>query len=107
MPRRSLVAFLMTIALAILCGNDLLTAGTRACGDHPCCTKGVCKMMPKSGERLERCGEQRAATPEVSPVVLVSQATSWRLSVDSCPLSAGVIATRAGARFSVDRPPRG
>ena len=106
MRRRSFVAFLMTIAFAILCAGDLLSASTRVCGAHPCCTKGVCKMMPKSGARFDRCGDDQTTAPQppmmltaIRPLVVDVRASS----------SAAIITANVsdGTSFAVDRPPRG
>jgi len=104
---RKTLALLVVVSLALLCCGDLLAAGTRACGDHPCCIKGACKMTPKGGARLDRCGDQQAKTPEVAPVVFTPAATSWPLAVGRWPMTRATLAARDGASFGVDRPPRG
>jgi hypothetical protein len=105
MRRRSLVAFLMTIALAMLCGSDLLFARARGCGPHPCCVKGACKMMPKSGARFDRCGEDQPRAPE-SPMLLTAVG-DFVIAIPSSPASPALaIIAIDGASFAVDRPPR-
>ena len=106
MRRRSLVAFLMTIAFAILCAGDLLSAGARVCGAHPCCAKGVCKMMPKSGARFDRCGDDQTIAPQ--PPIMLTAIRAVGADVRSSSSAAIVVAAVSdGASFAVDRPPRG
>jgi hypothetical protein len=105
---RKTFALLVVVSLALLCGGDLLIAGARACGDHPCCAKGACKMMPKNGARLDRCGDaQQAKTPDVAPMVLASAAASWRLAVGGWQSTTVASTVHDGAILGVDRPPRG
>jgi hypothetical protein len=103
---RSLVAFVMITALVALNGSDLL-ARTNGCGPHPCCAKGACKMMPKSGARLDRCGDPDPTdTPQ--PPMMLSFTSGDALSFSTSVTSLAVVAlTSAGAAFGVDRPPRG
>jgi hypothetical protein len=103
---RKIQALLLVAALALLCGGDLVAAGTRACGNHPCCVKGACKMMPKSGARLDRCGEKQISVPEIAPVLLAAAQPSWQLAVGSWQLITLATDVRDGASFDVDRPPR-
>src|SRR5258707_934868 len=109
MRPRSLVAFLMTIAFTIVCGSDLLLARGRACGPHPCCTKGACKMTPKSGARVDRCEADPTNTEQQqqSPMLFASIDS---FVVDGQPPAANgqriATAVPDGASFGVDRPPR-
>ena len=107
MRPRSLVAFLMTIALAIVCGSDLLFARGRGCGPHPCCAKGVCKMTPKSGARVDRCEADPTNTEQQSPMLLASTDS---VVIDSQPPTVNGQHTATvvtdGTPFGVDRPPR-
>jgi hypothetical protein len=106
MRPRSLVAFLMTIALAMVCGSDLLFARARGCGPHPCCVKGACKMMPKSGARFDRCGDDQPNTVQ-SPMLLTT-VDGFVMAILSSPSAAAITAAAIdGASFGVDRPPRG
>jgi hypothetical protein len=103
---RKIQALLLAASLAALCCGDLFAAGARACGDHPCCVKGACKMMPKSGARLDRCGDKQASAPETAPVVLAAAtAAGWPLAVGRWPLAV-VLITSDGASFGIKRPPR-
>lgn len=102
---RSLVAFVMITALAALNGSDLL-ARTSGCGPHPCCAKGACKMMPKSGARFDRCGDDRPDTPQ--PPMLLTPAAGLTVAVHTVPSPlARAAVTFGGAPFRIDRPPRG
>ena len=102
---RSLVAFVMITALVALNGSDLL-ARTNGCGPHPCCAKGACKMMPKSGARFDRCGDDQPNAPQ-SPMLLTSVA-ALAVAVHTVPSPlARAALTFGGASFRIDRPPRG
>jgi len=94
------------VSLALLCCGDLLAAGTRACGNHPCCVKGACKMMPKSGARFDRCGDKQATTPEAAPVVLPAHTPGWQLAVGGWQSTVGGTSVLEGASLRIDRPPR-
>jgi hypothetical protein len=94
------------VSLALLCSGDLLAAGSRACGNHPCCVKGACKMMPKNGARLDRCGDPQASAPQMAPVVLAAAGPGWPLPVDHGPMATITLAEHDGVLFGIDRPPR-
>src|SRR5437870_13911531 len=107
MRPRPLVAFLMTIAFTIVCGSDLLFARAQGCGPHPCCAKGVCKMTPKSGARVDRCGTDQINAPESTSPMLLTSIDGFVLAVLSSPTHPTItIAVADGASFGVDRPPR-
>ena len=104
---RSLVAFVMITALAALSGSDLLAARIRGCGPHPCCAKGICKMTPKSGARVDRCGTDQINAPESTSPMLLTSIDGFVLAVLSSPTHPTItIAVADGASFGVDRPPR-
>src|SRR5258705_13344099 len=108
MRPRSLVAFLMTIAFTIVCGSDLLLARGRACGPNPCCTKGACKMTPKSGARVDRCDANPPITEQQESPILFASIDSFVVD-GQLPTANGQPITPAipdGTSFGVDRPPR-
>lgn len=103
---RSLVALVIITALTAWSGSDLL-ARTRGCGPHPCCVKGACKMMPKSGARLDRCGDPNPADAPHPPMLLSSTGSDGVLVSSSITERTVLALTAEGATRGVDRPPRG
>jgi hypothetical protein len=105
MRSRRSVAFLLTIALAILCAGDLLASRSRGCGPHPCCIKGACKMMPKSGARFDRCpDDQRSASV---PLIVLAAVDSLIVDILAAPAPVAIIDPSSdGTSRNVDRPPR-
>jgi hypothetical protein len=98
----------MTIAFTFVCGSDLLLARGRACGPHPCCTKGACKMTPKSGARVDRCDAAATNTEQQQSPVLFPSIDGFVIGAQP-PTANGQPITAAvtdGASFGVDRPPR-
>jgi hypothetical protein len=94
------------MAFAILCGGDLLTASARGCGPHPCCTKGVCKMTPKSGARFDRCGDDAQPSAPDSPILLTGIDPLVIEILASPSPAAIVVAASDGTSAGIERPPR-
>src|SRR2546423_1376253 len=107
MPRRRLVAFLMTMALATLCCGDLLVSRARGCGPHLCCAKGVSNMPSmRAPHGFDRCPDGTSNTPEMSPVIFTATTTMLvaLLAVPAPP--APPARPHDGAFLRIDRPPR-
>lgn len=62
-------------------------------------------MMPKSGARFERCGDDAVAAPQ--PPIVLTAASSLEVDLAFASASHAVsMAIRDGAPLGVDRPPR-